>query len=122
MNTHISDCSFNFLFSLSNEVGQGEPWTMLTHKKPRPEWIAYNPRSMRPPPLCRDSEKFIKLLSWNVNGLRALVKSKGFSAIQLAQREDFDVLCLQETKIQVRDDITVVGLYFIIVLGITTQQ
>ncbi|XP_078182822.1 apurinic endonuclease-redox protein isoform X1 [Carex rostrata] len=84
-------------------VGQGEPWTIVAHKKPRPEWIAYNPRSMRPPPLCRDSEKFIKLLSWNVNGLRALVKSKGFSAIQLAQREDFDVLCLQETKIQDKD-------------------
>ncbi|KAJ4819963.1 DNA-(apurinic or apyrimidinic site) lyase [Rhynchospora pubera] len=79
-------------------VGQVEPWTILTHKNPKPEWIPYNPRSMRPPPLCRDNIKFVKLLSWNVNGLRALLKSKGFSAIQLAQREDFDVLCLQETK------------------------
>ncbi|KAJ4767240.1 DNA-(apurinic or apyrimidinic site) lyase [Rhynchospora pubera] len=84
-------------------VGQVEPWTILTHKNPKPEWIPYNPRSMRPPPLCRDNIKFVKLLSWNVNGLRALLKSKGFSAIQLAQREDFDVLCLQETKIQEKD-------------------
>lgn len=64
----------------------------------------------------------MKLLSWNVNGLRSLVKSKSFSAIQLAQREDFDVLCLQETKIQARDDIPIVRLYFIMVLRFTIQQ
>jgi exodeoxyribonuclease III len=95
------------------EVAQGKPWTILTHKKPKPEWIAYNPINMRPPPLSRDKENFIKLLSWNVNGLRALMKSKGFSAIQLAQREDFDVLCLQETKIQARDVIRSYLSYFI---------
>ncbi|KAJ3669225.1 hypothetical protein LUZ60_011175 [Juncus effusus] len=80
-----------------------EPWTVLTHKKPKPDWIAYNPRSTRPPPLSRDNCKFVKFLSWNVNGLRALLKSKNFSAIELAEREDFDVLCLQETKIQEKD-------------------
>lgn len=42
------------------------------------------------------------MMSWNVNGLRALLKLEGFSALQLAQREDFDVLCLQETKLQAR--------------------
>lgn len=113
--------SLIFFFPL-NEVVQVEPWTILTHKKPKPEWIAYNPRSLRPPPLCRDRDKFMKLLSWNVNGLRSLVKSKSFSAIQLAQREDFDVLCLQETKIQARDDIPIVRLYFIMVLRFTIQQ
>lgn len=77
-----------------------EPWTVLAHKKPQKGWIAYNPSTMRPPPLTRDT-KFVKLLSWNVNGLRALLKLEGFSALQLAQREDFDVLCLQETKLQV---------------------
>ncbi|XP_058728240.1 DNA-(apurinic or apyrimidinic site) endonuclease, chloroplastic-like isoform X1 [Vicia villosa] len=81
---------------------QTETWTVLAHKKPQKDWIAYNPRTMRPPPLSRDTE-FVKLLSWNVNGLRALLKLEGFSALQLAQREDFDVLCLQETKLQEKD-------------------
>lgn len=80
-------------------VVKTEPWTILAHKKPQKGWIPYNPRTMRPPPLTRDT-KYMKLLSWNVNGLRALLKSEGFSALQLAQREDFDVLCLQETKLQ----------------------
>ncbi|KAH7846832.1 hypothetical protein Vadar_026183 [Vaccinium darrowii] len=39
-------------------------------------------------------------MSWNVNGLRTLLKLEGFSALHLAQREDFDVLCLQETKLR----------------------
>ena len=83
---------------ISTATIQTEPWTVLTHKKPQKDWIAYNPRTMRPPPPNRDT-KFVKLLSWNVNGLRALLKLEGFSA--LAQGEDFDILCLQETKLQV---------------------
>lgn len=79
-----------------------EPWTLLAHKKPQAGWVPYNPRTMRPPPLTRD-ENFVKLMSWNVNGLRALLKLESFSALQLAQSEDFDVLCLQETKIQEKD-------------------
>ena len=85
---------------ISTTTVQTETWTVLAHKKPQKDWIAYNPRTMRPPPLSRDTN-FVKLLSWNVNGLRALLKLEGFSALQLAQREDFDVLCLQETKLQV---------------------
>ncbi|KAG5063729.1 hypothetical protein JHK85_004912 [Glycine max] len=84
---------------ISTATIQTEPWTVLAHKKPQKGWIAYNPRTMRPPSLAQDT-KFVKLLSWNVNGLRALLKLEGFSALQLAQREDFDVLCLQETKLQ----------------------
>ncbi|CAJ2673311.1 unnamed protein product [Trifolium pratense] len=87
---------------ISTSTIQTETWTVLAHKKPQKHWIAYNPRTMRPPPLSRDT-KFVKLLSWNVNGLRALLKLEGFSALQLAQREDFDVLCLQETKLQEKD-------------------
>lgn len=87
---------------ISTATIQSEPWTVLAHKKPQKGWIAYNPRTMRPPPLAQDT-KFVKLLSWNVNGLRALLKLEGFSALQLAQREDFDVLCLQETKLQEKD-------------------
>ena len=39
--------------------------------------------------------KEIKLLCWNVNGIRALVK-KGF--LEWLQKESPDILCLQETK------------------------
>jgi exodeoxyribonuclease-3 len=39
----------------------------------------------------------LKLLSWNVNGIRA-VEKKGF--VQWLQKENPDVLCLQETKAQ----------------------
>ncbi|CAN6873666.1 unnamed protein product [Brassica oleracea] len=45
----------------------------------------------------------IKIMTWNVNGLRALLKLESFSPLQLAQRENFDVLCFQEAKIQVKD-------------------
>ncbi|XP_057982672.1 DNA-(apurinic or apyrimidinic site) endonuclease, chloroplastic isoform X2 [Malania oleifera] len=79
-----------------------EPWTVLAHKKPQKGWIPYNPRTMRPPPLTGNT-KSVKLMSWNVNGLRALLKLEACSALQLAQREDFDVLCLQETKLQEKD-------------------
>lgn len=82
-------------------IQQPEPWTILAHTKPKKHWVPYNPRNMRPPRLPRDT-KTVKLMSWNVNGLRALMKVEGFSALELAQREDFDVLCLQETKLQVR--------------------
>ncbi|CAA0829851.1 DNA-(apurinic or apyrimidinic site) lyase-chloroplastic [Striga hermonthica] len=87
---------------LNVELSVDEPWTVLTHKKPQKEWTAYNPRNMRPPPIEADTPH-VKLLSWNVNGLRALLKSEGFSALQLAHRENFDVLCLQETKLQEKD-------------------
>lgn len=83
--------------SISDSVD--EPWTILTHKKPQKGWTGYNPRTMRPPSIAADIPH-IKLLSWNVNGLRALLKLESFSALQLAQRENFDVLCLQETKLQ----------------------
>lgn len=81
---------------LEHEV---EPWTVLAHKKPQKEWVPYNPKIMRPPALNGDT-KHVKIMSWNVNGLRALLKLESFSALELAQREDFDVLCLQETKLQ----------------------
>nr|GEY46097.1 DNA-(apurinic or apyrimidinic site) lyase, chloroplastic isoform X3 [Tanacetum cinerariifolium] len=81
---------------------QEEPWTVFAHKKPQKDWIAFNPKVMREPPLSRDI-KHVKLMSWNVNGLRALLKLERFSVLELAQREDFDVLCLQETKLQEKD-------------------
>jgi exodeoxyribonuclease-3 len=74
-----------------------EPWTKLAHSKKQPGWVAYNPRTMRPQPLGDDT-KHMKILSYNVNGVRNVVRSGQFSA--LAQRENFDVLCLQETHLK----------------------
>ena len=39
--------------------------------------------------------KTYKMLSWNVNGIRAIAK-KGF--LEWFRNEDPDILCLQETK------------------------
>lgn len=39
----------------------------------------------------------MKLISWNVNGLRAVVK-KGF--VDIFNEQDADIFCLQETKLQ----------------------
>uniref|UniRef100_A0A453FQS2 Endonuclease/exonuclease/phosphatase domain-containing protein n=1 Tax=Aegilops tauschii subsp. strangulata TaxID=200361 RepID=A0A453FQS2_AEGTS len=75
-----------------------EPWTRLSHSKKLPGWVAYNPKTMRPPPLSGDTKQ-MKILSWNVNGLRNIVQSGGFFSA-LAQRENFDVLCLQETHLK----------------------
>ncbi|KAE8711000.1 apurinic endonuclease-redox protein-like isoform X2 [Hibiscus syriacus] len=80
--------------SAENEVtpvNQSEPWTILAHKKPQKGWIAYNPRTMRRTP-PKENTEFVKILSWNVNGLRALLKLEGFSALELAKRENFDIL------------------------------
>uniref|UniRef100_R7W4A0 Apurinic endonuclease-redox protein n=1 Tax=Aegilops tauschii TaxID=37682 RepID=R7W4A0_AEGTA len=58
---------------LGLNVDGAEPWTVLVHKKPQAEWIPYNPKVMRPPPLSKDT-RALKILSWNVNGLKALEK------------------------------------------------
>ncbi|XP_057770387.1 DNA-(apurinic or apyrimidinic site) endonuclease, chloroplastic isoform X2 [Salvia miltiorrhiza] len=87
---------------VTENLSVDEPWTVLTHKKPQKGWTGYDPKTMRPPPVAADTPH-MKFLSWNVNGLRALLKLESFSALQLAQREDFDVLCLQETKLQEKD-------------------
>lgn len=93
------------LSALTETNGENYPWTILVHRKPQPHWVAYNPALMRPSPPAT-SDNTMKLLSWNVNGLRALLKEKGVEHAQgsliarLALREDFDILCLQETKLQ----------------------
>ena len=87
-----------------------EPWTVLVHKSLKPEWVPYDPKTMRPKPPA-NGEKVVRFVSWNVNGLRALLKEKGIQYEQgsliarLAAREDFDVLCLQETKLQVTSNL-----------------
>ncbi|CAI9099776.1 OLC1v1036643C4 [Oldenlandia corymbosa var. corymbosa] len=98
----LLEVTYSKIENAQSLYSSGEPWAVLAHKKPQKGWVAYNPRTMRPPPLTNDIEH-VKIMSWNVNGLRALLKLEDFSALQLAQREDCDVLCLQETKLQEKD-------------------
>ncbi|CAH9113966.1 unnamed protein product [Cuscuta europaea] len=91
-----------FFQSVNLTANHDEPWTIFAHKKPKDGWIAYNPKTLRPPPLT-GTAKALKLISWNVNGLRGLLKLDSVCIKQLAQREEFDVLCLQETKLQEKD-------------------
>ena len=61
---------------------------------------------------CKTINMNLKLISWNVNGIRAVAK-KGFSDI--VQGMETDVLCLQETKAQddqVREVIFDFGFHF----------
>ncbi|KAG5609460.1 hypothetical protein H5410_020741 [Solanum commersonii] len=83
-------------------VNQDEPWTIFAHKKPKDGWIVYNPKTMRPPALSKDT-KHVKLLSWNVNGLRALLKLKNLCIHQLADREDFDEKDVEAIKESLHD-------------------
>ncbi|CAG2163087.1 unnamed protein product [Oppiella nova] len=42
----------------------------------------------------------VKIMCWNVSGLRALLKKDGFKSLE---REDADIVCLQEVKCQKKD-------------------
>ncbi|KAH7298993.1 hypothetical protein KP509_25G068700 [Ceratopteris richardii] len=88
-------------YNADTVIKKMDPWLILVHKKLQPEWSVYNPLTMRRPEV---NDKSLKLISWNVNGLRALLKggdnSYGTIISKLAEQENFDVLCLQETKLQ----------------------
>jgi hypothetical protein len=64
---------------------------------------------MRPPPLSNDTNS-MKILSYIVNGLQAVVQS-GFSALELAHCENFDVLCLQETHLEASFSVPMLFVY-----------
>ena len=44
----------------------------------------------------------MKIVSWNINGLRASIKNSGTSLKGLLDRLDADIICFQETKAQSR--------------------
>ncbi|GAQ82037.1 putative DNA-binding SAP [Klebsormidium nitens] len=93
-------------FGLKGDVGKveisqsEESWSHLVHKKAEPDWIAYNPGLMRPPP---PKGPFKKVVGWNVAGLRAVLKLERRWFDEIAEKERPDVICLQETKIQEKD-------------------
>ena len=47
-----------------------------------------------------DSDSSFKIISWNVNGLRALMRKYPTALSELAEIEKPDAICLQETKLQ----------------------
>jgi len=47
-----------------------------------------------------DGQTYLKIMSWNVNGLRALVAKQKSVLIALVEKHKPDILCFQETKIQ----------------------
>jgi exodeoxyribonuclease III len=55
------------------------------------------------PRLPEPEEKRFKIVSWNVNGLRAILKSKRPQLEGLVKEEMPDLLCIQETKLQEKD-------------------
>lgn len=50
-------------------------------------------------PIPEDA-KVLNILSWNVNGLRAVIAKSKHILFNLVQKHQPDVLCLQETKLQ----------------------
>jgi exodeoxyribonuclease-3 len=49
---------------------------------------------------CRAIFTAFKIASWNVDGLRALVRKEPNALSNLCKKHDLDMLCLQETKLQ----------------------
>ena len=49
---------------------------------------------------CRSAPQEMKIVSWNVNGLRASIKNSGTDLKGLLDRLDADIICFQETKAQ----------------------
>lgn len=47
-----------------------------------------------------DGQSYLKIMSWNVNGLRALATKQKSVLLALIDKHKPDILCLQETKIQ----------------------
>ena len=55
--------------------------------------------SIQPVPLD-SSQRYLKIISWNVNGLKAVISGKKEIFDRLVSRHNPDILCLQETKLQ----------------------
>eukprot|EP00760_Papus_ankaliazontas_P031540 PhM_4_TR532/c0_g1_i1/m.89177/K10771/APEX1; AP endonuclease 1 len=47
-----------------------------------------------------DKDKMMKVITWNVDGLRAVVNKHEKAILDLFKTEEPDVLCMQETKLQ----------------------
>jgi exodeoxyribonuclease-3 len=71
-----------------------------TGKKAKANERTMFPRDRIDPIPLVDGQKYLRVISWNVNGLKALV-TNNLSVLQnLVNKHQPDILCLQETKIQ----------------------
>lgn len=60
-------------------------------------------------PVPRDTTT-VKIISWNVNGLRAVVKNNPKIFNELVAKYNPDIICLQETKLQAEHEADHIGL------------
>jgi len=58
------------------------------------------PRDKVEPYPLKDGNDYLRIISWNVNGLKALVSNNLSTLHNLIEKHQPDILCLQETKIQ----------------------
>eukprot|EP00557_Chaetoceros_sp_GSL56_P006319 CAMPEP_0176499358 /NCGR_PEP_ID=MMETSP0200_2-20121128/12883_1 /TAXON_ID=947934 /ORGANISM="Chaetoceros sp., Strain GSL56" /LENGTH=508 /DNA_ID=CAMNT_0017897769 /DNA_START=241 /DNA_END=1767 /DNA_ORIENTATION=+ len=90
--------------SSSNDAGTSAPKESKKRTKVEPQRITERDELTR----LWDAEEAMKkngsytfrIMSWNVAGLRALVKKQPNALSEIANRHNIDVLCLQETKLQ----------------------
>lgn len=59
-----------------------------------------HPRDLLEPITLHAEHKYAKILTWNVNGFKALVTSKLPVLMNLIAKHSPDIICLQETKLQ----------------------
>eukprot|EP00571_Detonula_confervacea_P009024 CAMPEP_0172315242 /NCGR_PEP_ID=MMETSP1058-20130122/24562_1 /TAXON_ID=83371 /ORGANISM="Detonula confervacea, Strain CCMP 353" /LENGTH=485 /DNA_ID=CAMNT_0013029289 /DNA_START=185 /DNA_END=1642 /DNA_ORIENTATION=- len=96
--------------SKSASASDDESSTTKKQKSPKKKKAADHQRWTERTPLTRhwDSEKAMAstgsytftVISWNVAGLRAFVKKQPDALMNLANKYQADVICLQETKLQ----------------------
>ncbi len=68
--------------------------------------VLNRPRHIRDPvppyiiPTTDARNDYVKIISWNVNGFRALLRNQRGMLDQMIQRHEPDIICLQVTKVQ----------------------
>jgi exodeoxyribonuclease-3 len=72
---------------------------VVTHQ----QWTEMTPLTRLWDPIVTENSRPFTVVSWNVAGLRALVKNRPDAIPDLCRRTNADVLCLQETKLQVEN-------------------
>ena len=85
---------------LSQSESESPSRTLSLKSKSSLERSIFPRDSITPLPLPLTSANTIKIISWNVNGLKALVSGKNHILQDLIRNHQPDILCLQETKIQ----------------------
>lgn len=48
-------------------------------------------------PVDKQTPKSLKIMFWNINGLNAVLKKEPF--LSFIKKEDFDIICFNETKL-----------------------